>query len=370
MLSAHAAGAPDANAHEALAQATGLPLAGLLAGVLLFLAANIGLLVAGLGLIRAWRGRSLRQRETFRQRWEPVLFARMDGEAAPLPPLATGDTVEWLLLWLRVLSYVRGEAGESLAGVAREAGLAPRVLALLEARAAWKRLVAIRAAGAMRLAGAARPLRDMVYRGEARVALPALRALLDIDPQAGLEALERMLGAGRWAPDQVSALVRDAGVDLLPVLTRLLARASPGSARQLVRVIETLDDPAALPALRERLLRAQGKDGAGAAALLHALANFGDDEDRRAALALLGHRDWLVRMQAAYAIGRLGTARDIGSLLPLTRDAHWWVRYRAAQAIHALAAPAQFEALIRDCEDRYASEALERVRAEAGMDAP
>lgn len=356
---------------DAIAAALGLGsaelLPGLLGVVLLFLAANIVALVSVVALIRVWRGHESRRQIAFQELWEPVMFARMDGgEPIALPVLRRCQSVEWLLLWLRVMAYVRGEAHAALGRLAEEAGMVSRVLELLLARAPWKRLVAIRAAGAMRLADAVLPLRNAVYRGETRIALPALRALLDIDHEVGLRALDRMLGSGRWSPAQITALARESGHDLLPVLTGRLGRAAPAEARQLVRVIERLDDPAALPALRQRLLASHASDSAGTAALLHALAHLGDGDDRRAAAALLAHPHWLVRMQAAYALGRLGEAVDIEALRPLAHDAQWWVRYRAAQALHALCAtdPGRFDALIAAEPDRYAREALERVRAE------
>jgi HEAT repeat protein len=77
-----------------------------------------------------------------------------------------------------------------------------------------------------------------------------------------------------------------------------------------------------------------------------------------------GHR--LVRMQAAFALGRLGLPEDIWALLPLLSDADWWVRYRAAQSLFTLVRgeSSTLAVLRAKVRDGYGREMLDRVVAE------
>jgi len=145
-------------------------------------------------------------------------------------------------------------------------------------------------------------------------------------------------------------------------LAALLRSAPPGHAKQMIRLIELLEDQTALATLREHL--AASRDEEEIAAILHCIGRLGQDEDRAIALAFLGHESWLVRMQAAYVLGAFGLAQDTERLASALRDRHWWVRYRAAQALLRLAGAAALAALRESEPDPYARDMLERVLAE------
>src|SRR5450759_5495895 len=78
-----------------------------LAAILLLLSWNIALLLLFSIVMRIWRELGQRRRDRFCARWEPVLHARMSGDAAPLPPLAPSERLLFLSLWLHLLGYVR-----------------------------------------------------------------------------------------------------------------------------------------------------------------------------------------------------------------------------------------------------------------------
>jgi len=330
--------------------------------VLLFLIANIAaLLLFGVGM-RIWRERRLRRRARFNARWEPVLYARMSGEALALPPLARSERLLFLSLWLHLLGYVRGEAADALAQAARELELPPYALRLLNARGAWKRVVAMQAVAALRLKDAGDILYAKVMQSRPRSSLAAARALLQIDPERGLAGLAHLLSHLQWSPGAVVEIVKAGGSSVGPMLIDLVRSASPGNAKHAVRLIEMLGDESALPVLRERLLSNSDQDEI--AAILHCYGKLGGPEDRIAALSFLDHPKWVVRVQAANALGSLGTAPDVDRLLPLLRDRHWWVRYRAARALLRLAGAAALSG-VRELEaDPYAREMLSRVLAE------
>ncbi len=334
-----------------------------LVDVLLFVAANVALLLLASIVTRVLRERRLARRERFRVRWEPVLHARMAGDAIALPALRPSERLLFLSLWLHLLGYVRGEAADSLVLTAQELGLAPYVLKLLDARAGWKRVLAMQAAAALRLKEARETLFAKAVLARPRSSLYAARALLEIDPERGVAALGHLLNHVDWSPAAMIEVAKGAAAHVGPMLVVQLRAAAPGRAKQLVRLIELLGDAAALPALRERLLF---DDEGEIAVILHCLAKLGGAQDRITALGLLSHGSAVVRLQAAHALGALGLAEDAERLIPLLRDRNWWVRYRAAQALLRLAGTAAAAAARNREVDPYAREMVERVLAESG----
>ncbi len=335
---------------------------GILAAMLLFLTGSIALLLLFSMVTRIWREFGKRRRDWFCARWEPVLHARMSGDAAPLPSLAPSERLLFLSLWLHLLGYVRDQAADALVLTARELGLPQYVLRLLESGSPWRRVVAIRAVAALRLESAGDTLLAKVMENRPRSSLAAARALLQIDPERGFAGLGYLLDHQQWSPGAMVEIVRAGGSQTVQKLAALVRSAPPGRAKQVVRLIELLEDQTALPTLRERL--ASSRDEEEIAAILHCLGKIGHGEDRATALAFLEHGSWLIRMQAAYALGAFGLAQDLGRLAPLVRDRHWWVRYRAAQSLLRLAGAAAVATMRESESDPYARDMLERVLAE------
>jgi len=338
-------------------------LGGMLDAIVLFLAANVALLLVFSVAMRIWRETRQRRRARFSELWEPVLHARMSGDVVPLPSMAASERLLFLSLWLHLLGYVRDQAADALAQVARELDIPDYALRLLESRSPWKRVLAMRTVAALQLEQAGDVLLAKVMERRRRSSLDAARALLQIDPQRGFVGLEYLLHHLDWSPAAMVGVVKAGGTQTVQRLAGLVGSAPPGRAKQLVRLIELLEDQAALPALRERL--ASSSDEEEIAAILHCLGRQGQEGDRAAALTFLGHASWLVRMQAAYAMGALGSKHDVARLAPLLHDRQWWVRYRCAQSILRLAGAAALAAMRESERDPYARDLLERVLAEA-----
>lgn len=335
----------------------------ILAVIALFLAANTALLLLASIVRRIWRELGQRRRDRFRSRWEPVLYARMAGDTLSLPPLAASERLLFLNLWLHLLGYVRDQAADALVRTAHELGLAQYALYLLEHGSPWKRLIAMRAVAALRLDEACDTLAAKALENRPRSSLEAARALLQIEPERGFAALDHLLDQQEWSPSAMAAIVQAGGSRTMQKLAARVQAAPPGRAKQLVRLIELLEDQSALPALRARL--AFSRDEEELAAILHCLGRLGGSEDRDLALGYLEHASWLVRMQAAYALGAIGLAQDSGRLAPLLRDRQWWVRYRTAQSLLRLAGTAALAHMREGESDPYARDMLERVLAEA-----
>jgi HEAT repeat protein len=335
----------------------------LLDATLIFLVVNIGALLLCAIVARHWREAGERSRERFRERWEPVLYGRMAGDAGALPPLAPGERLMFLILWLHVLGYVRDEAAKAVVQVARDLGLSAYVLRLLGSHRDWKRVLGMQAAGILRLEEAREVLSAKISPNRPISSLVAVRALLQIDVQRGLATLQQVLRYPKWSPGTMLEIVKVAGPPATQMLGALVLSALPGRARQIVRLIVLTEDSSALAAVRERL--EFSRDDQEIAALVHALGRLGGAEDRQTALKFTAHKSWLVRMQSAFALGLLGIEQDAQGLLPLLHDPVWWVRYRAAQSLLRLKG-AEGLGHLRDSEaDGYARVMLERVLVEA-----
>lgn len=355
--SAEAAPQPFANGNPP----SSVPLKAL-GAVVAFLLVNIAALLGVSLCARFLRGLREARKERFRRKWEPVLYGRLSGDDTPLPPLERRERIAFLSLWLHVLGYVRDEAADALAKAATELDMPRHVLELLHSRSAWKRLLAIRAAAALRLKEATDALLRIAARRDRRSAFDAAGALVRIDPDKGFELLGQLLAPVRWSPEAIAVTVRSGGRYGTRMLAELLATQPKGRAKQVARLAELLDDQESVPALRERLLG--NRDPEEIAAILHALGKLGGAQDRAAAIALLAHRSWLVRMQAAVALGALGTPRDAARIVPLLHDPQWWVRYRTAQAVLRLGGARALRQALADETDPQARESIERVLAE------
>lgn len=330
-----------------------------LAAVLALLVINIAALLAFGLYTRIHREFSERRERRFRDRWGPLMYARMAGDDIVLPPLARPERMMFLRFWLHTLGYVRDETEATLVPLAREVGLEDWVLRLLGGRSLWKRILATRAAGALRMDAARGRLLHSAAEHRPHVSLAAAKALLSIDPEAGLRALQEILGHLDWSPASMVDTFRLGGDRAVQVVGIMIVAAPSGTAKQLIRLAELLGDSAVVPALRERLLSNRDRDEI--AAVLHALGCLGSEKDRLAVRVFLKNTRWFVRMQAAFALGRIGLPEDRHDLVQLLRDREWWVRYRAAQSLLQILGRPALQELRRRESDRYAREMLERV---------
>lgn len=329
----------------------------MLAGwIVIFLAAGFG--------TRWARVRAEARRARFAEHWETVLYGRIAGDTEALPKLARRDDAAFLLLWLHLAGYVRDEGEDGLRAAGTELGFDKRVIALLGAGAPWERLLAARAAALLRLDGAATPLQRLAAGRDRTLALAAVEALLKIDPALGHASFLALVLRGGWSPCAMVAAANACPAAARRALEEALARARPGAATAVVRLLELIEDADAVPALRARL--AGNRDGAETAALLHALGRFGDGTDRRAALSFLRDARPLVRMQTAFLLGMLGRPDDLDLLSPLLGDPEWWVRYRAAEAALRLARGDRdlLAAMMDQVPDRFARDAMAFAVAE------
>jgi HEAT repeat protein len=238
------------------------------------------------------------------------------------------------------------------------------VSAMLRNKDFYRRHLAARTAGNLRLAGTWDGLRELLASDSPALSLAAARALAQIDAARAVPLLmPQLAGRGGWHRSAAREILHLAGAghvvkpllhavatapaDKLPQLIRLLAEIAPGEAAPLISRF------LAIPADDENLLNA----------CLDALNSPGDLEVVR---ALARHANWHVRVHAAKALGRLATREDEVLLIDMLEDSQWWVRYRAAQALSQLPGMNFAELLqIKDTRaDRDARDMLHHVMAE------
>jgi HEAT repeat protein len=205
---------------------------------------------------------------------------------------------------------------------------------------------------------------------DALLSLAAARALLQINADHALhELMPQLLHRDDWQTAQLALLIEENGTDkiyayLADATARLSGSLVPpylDQLRRLLRLLEVAPPQHALPAVRRVL--AETADDEVVAACLKFLR---EPADLPAVRSRLDHANWIVRLQAARALGRIGGAEDVPRLKALLSDPVWWVRYRTAQALRALMhGDKQALAQLHDSLiDRYARDMLEMVMAE------
>lgn len=305
------------------------------------------------------------RRRAFDRAWQPRLYAWMDGETPPLPPLPRRHRLWMLRLWNRTRSYVEGEAAERLRDAATGLDLASHAVALLHARAPWKRVLGVITLGELRALAHWRELHRLLDDPHPLVTLTAVEAMVRIDvARAAPLVVPALLARSHWDPVRVGRLMKVMGAEAVEPLRMALSGAAPGAAERTLRWLGLTEQIEVLDLLRGRL-RA-GASAGEIAVILEALGRLGEAADRTLALRYLGHEDWRVRMQAVKALGQVGLEDDRALMAGLLTDLVWWVRYRAAGALYQLRGEtvARFRRLAEKHPDRYARDALWRVLSE------
>lgn len=292
--------------------------------------------------------------------WRPVLNAALMGIVPErLPPLASGDTMSFLGMWLHLQQSVRGGAGDALNTIGRrlQCDLAARRLLRRGSRA--QVIVATLVLGHLRDRSAWADLSQQVHDAESAPSILALWALIQIDADAASREIEgTLLLRADWPVAQLATILQTARDSWEPVLTSIVAAIDTGRLPGALRLTAALRLSLPAPVLQAML--AHPDPDVVIAALRLATTTACVDQVR----ALLGHTHWQVRVQAARAMGPLGNRDDVRRLQALLFDPEWWVRYRGGQALARLPflSPAELTALAAG--DRFAADIVRHVLAE------
>lgn len=333
------------------------------------LATTVILFVYTVGLRVATISEGQRRRQ-FLNRWRDVFAMSMLGWASmkhrAIPRIRRSDRIDLLEEWNRARSMVDGAAVDHLIELAKRAGIPELALRLFDSRRIQSKILAVQTLGHLRLAAQRDAVLELLNHDNTALSITAAAALVDIDPDFGIEIIVPMINKRRdWPKTRVSILLRQAGSARIsePLYRAIRAEDDPGKTYllQFARLMES----ETLDALVVDLLR-ESRDPGVLNAALKLVSGFAG-VPRIAALTQ--HDAWFVRMQAAKVLGRVGQKEHLSLLESLLDDREWWVRYRAAQAITALPflGPNDLRKLQARQKDRYAADILQQSFAEAGL---
>ena len=83
----------------------------------------------------------------------------------------------------------------------------------------------------------------------------------------------------------------------------------------------------------------------------------------------LNHDNWLIRLNAVSALGRIGSESDIPAITERLLDEDWWVRFRAAQSLVNLPCVNKkiIHGIFKKLSDDFAIDALNQALAEKNL---
>lgn len=313
--------------------------------------------------------RTSRERR-FMEAWQPLLAAAIAGETVTLPPLADDEKLFFLKLWNHLHESLRGKAQRQLNLIALRCGILQDVYSLLRKNDLRSRLLALITLGHL---GDRSPWGDILklaHHQDPLLSLVAARTLFHIHADTALhDLMQSLLEREDWPTAQLALVLKEAGkVSVFDTLADTAARlansadhADLGRLNRLLHLLEVAPHQQVISAIRS-VLEVTSDDEI----IAQCLKFLRDPNDLPTARRHLTHPNWVVRLQAAQALGRIGTMTDIPQLATLLGDTVWWVRYRTAQALMALARgnPRALSELHTHLDDRYARDMLEMVMAE------
>ena len=316
------------------------------------------LLMLQILLSRALLLRRQRRAEHFLAVWRPLLMQSLDVVPNFLPRIAHPDAYTFLSVWNYLHESLRDESKEQLNAVAHLVGMDSRAQNMLRHHSLRQRLMAIVTLGHLRQAAVWHELQVIVQHRNTMLSLAAARALLQINAEAALPILLPLMEArADWPVTRVANLLKEAGAD---VISQPLAQAAE-TAPRLIRYLEVAHREVVVLTVRRLLATTQNEE-----VLQACLALINDPADVTIVRACLSHPQWLVRLEAVAALGRVGTAADEAGLAALLSDSHWWVRYRAAHSLATLPASnvLQLQRLAAAQTNPFAHDILMEVIAE------
>ena len=306
--------------------------------------------------------------QRFIETWRPLLMQSIDAVPSSLPKVDAADRITFLQLWNHLQESVRGEANANLNRMLVACGLEGYVGSLLDSRSVSKQLLGVSTLGHLRRPGMEDRLRELADEPHPPLSLAAGRAALQIDPARNLDwFILKFVEREDWPLAKVASILSIQGVDAVtgPLIEAIEKVAgTPGAGGKLARLLQLLEiahASRAAPVVRRVL-----KESSDERTIAVALRALQDPRDLPLVRELASHAAWIVRVQAAQALGRLGSGEDRKLLASMLSDSHWWVRYRAAQALVALpsVAPGELEKIRAVLPDRFAADMLRQAMAE------
>lgn len=243
----------------------------------------------------------------------------------------------WLVLE-KIGRDVSGGVTERVTNLFEQLGFVEEAIGQLHSGRWWKRARACRRLGFMRSQGALFPLVGLLQDPEEGVREAAADALIDtIGAERAIgPILQNVRAVSDWFSIKLSASILAAG---LPALEHLIGTLdSPYSSLRVfaARMLGELRDPAALPALMDRLPK---MDHVMKMEALRSLGKIGDQRVYRVLTRYLADSRAQMRIAAVEALGFLGSPEVVWRLEALLLSDELMVRRSAAAVLARLEGP-------------------------------
>lgn len=284
--------------------------------------------------VQRWTIVRQRRREQFREVWSRLLIKSMMNIPQTFPPVRRNEAHSFLRLWNYLSESIRGDDRNGLNQVMRSTGMDRRAAEMLNSYKLDDRLMAAVALGHLKERSVWNQLERLLGSYTPELSLVAARSMIRIDSQAALTILIPLVGArADWSFAKVATMLHEAGPEQVVGLLAQAARCAPlEQTARLVRCLEAVGSPNALPVVREILAR-ENCDNQVAVACLRCFGRFATSQDLGTVRACLSNPNWLVRLHAVLTLGKIGTEEDEQRLIDRLEDDEWWVRYRAAEVL-------------------------------------
>lgn len=331
------------------------------------------LLILVLLLFMSWIQNSKKNRqERFYAKWEPLLAEASVESKQPLslPPLQRRDYVSFLLLWNRFQKNLRGESRWGLLQLATDLGMDQVATRMMRSGDETEKALAALTLGNLKDYASWNLLQTMAESESGLSAQIAAGALAKIDSSRAVPILIPFLVKHReWPQTRIATIFGEMGSRIVSEpLVDAIRNADEADIPRLLRYISFIQPHNAVLLVRELL--STHDDTEVIAACLVAVRYLEDRGSMASVIKSLDHPEWVVRVQAVNALGRLAGPAELDQLIRMLSDSNWWVRYRSAQALVHLpfTDKKSLEAIQETQNDRYARDIMAQVIEEEGKD--
>ncbi|TCS71499.1 HEAT repeat protein [Sulfuritortus calidifontis] len=323
------------------------------------------LLVVQIMLTRLHLILSQRREQQFSEIWRPIMAQALFTLPDRPPAVPFASVRQFLHLWIHIMELLRGEGTRNLTDLALACGIDQAARKLTRKSSVTDRVLGLLALAHMAQEQDWELMLEQLTDENPLLSQIAARGLTHIRPQEAIPLILPQLVRRRdWAPIRIANILEEAGPDLVTApfiefAMRLPSEQIPHILPFLYTVYETELEP---------LLYYWLETEHNPQTLIGCLKAVQDPLAVPAVRSLTSYPDWVVRVQAAAALGRIGMKEDKAVLTGMLSDREWWVRYRAAQALLGL--PGMDIAALRRLQatltDHFARDILEHVIAEQG----
>ncbi len=277
------------------------------------------------------------KKRAFISQWRPVLTQCLTTYPEALPLLKRHERRLFLHLWVTFQESVTGEAHARLKRLARELDLHKIALTYTRPHRGDLALLAVTALGHLQESHAWETLAQLLSHSNRTLSLAAARALVRIDTVRGLSLVLPFLATRQdWSVLNTSLVLKEIGQSIsAPLLAQQALSRSSDVAARLITLIKAIRGLSALPLVR-KLIERHPNDVTIVCAALDLFSECHDPRDLPQIRHYTLHSNWIIRLHAAMALGKMGTLDDEIRLMALLSDSEWWVRYRAAESLSGL----------------------------------